>query len=74
MTVATCEHDIDPGGVRVVLLKPESDSLVIDCGTLSFGMAPSDGRGVEVGGVEEGWVVVRKRRAERIHSGSVYRG
>ena len=61
MTVATCEHDIDPGGVRAVLLKPESDSLAMDRGTLSFGTAPSDGRGVGAGGVEEGRVVGRKR-------------
>jgi len=58
MTVATCEHDTDWG--EDVLLKPESDSLAIDRGTLSAGTAPSDGGRVGVGGVEEGRLVGRK--------------
>ena len=57
--LTTYKHDIDLGGV--VLLNPENDCLARDRGTLSVGTSPSDGRGVGVGGVEEGRVVGRKR-------------
>jgi hypothetical protein len=66
MTAATssCEHDIDRGGD--VLLRRESDCLARDRAALSVGAAPSDGRGVGVGGVEEGRVMGRKREERGI--------
>ena len=56
--LTTCEHDIDREGA--VLLNPENDCLARDRGTLSVGTAPSDGRGVRVGGAEEGWLMGQK--------------
>jgi len=41
MTVAICELDVDQEGD--ILLKPESDSLAIDWGTLLSVTAPCDG-------------------------------
>jgi hypothetical protein len=46
--LTTCEHDFDREGD--VLLNPENDCLARDRGTLSVGTAPSNGRGVRVGG------------------------
>jgi hypothetical protein len=55
----TCGSDIDRVGGS--FLNPPSDSLAIERGALSAGLAPSEGWGVGAGGVEEGRPVGRKR-------------
>jgi hypothetical protein len=59
MMLAAFDNDMDLAGGA--LLKPESDSLVIDRGALSAGVGLSGGCEVGVGGVEEGRLVGRKR-------------
>jgi len=59
MVEAACESDIDRGGGS--FLNPDSDSLVIERGALSAGLAPSESGGVTVGEGEEGRLVGRKR-------------
>jgi hypothetical protein len=58
MVEAACESDIDRVGGD--LLNPASDSLVIERGALSDGLAPSEGWGVTTGEGEEGRLVGRK--------------
>jgi hypothetical protein len=57
--LTTCEHDINRRAD--VRFNPGNDYLARDRGTLSVGTAPSDGRGVGVGGVEEGRLVGQRR-------------
>jgi hypothetical protein len=59
MVEAACDSDNDRVGGS--FLNPASDSLAIERGALSAVIAPSDGWGVGVGGVEEGRPVGRKR-------------
>jgi hypothetical protein len=58
MVEAACESDIDRVGGS--LLNPDSDSLAIERGALSAGLAPSEAWGVRAGAGEEGRLVGRK--------------
>jgi hypothetical protein len=59
MVEAACESDNDRVGGN--FLNPPNDSLVIERGALSAGLAPSGGWGVTEGEGEEGRLVGRKR-------------
>jgi hypothetical protein len=59
MVEAACESDIDRVGGG--LLNPANDSLAMERGALSAGLAPSEGWGVTAGEGEEGRLVGRKR-------------
>ncbi len=59
MVEAACESDTDRVGGS--LLNPASDSLVIERGALSAGLAPSEGSALGAGGLEEGRTMGRKR-------------
>jgi hypothetical protein len=63
MVEAACESDIDWVGGS--LLNPASDSLAIERGALSAGLAPSEGGGVTAAEGEEGRLVGRKREGRR---------
>jgi hypothetical protein len=58
MVEVACESDTDRVGGS--FLNPDSDSLAIERGALSAGLAPSEGWGFRSGG-EEGRLAGRKR-------------
>ena len=58
MVEAACESDIDR--VAGSFLNPASDSLAIERGALSAGLAPSEGWAARAGSGEEGRLVGRK--------------